>query len=471
MKKVTKPLLLLAMNSSWSGDVKKIQNILKSRISLIIALFIGIYCSFLIAWFVNNTQQERLKQNFHYLAKDNFTAMSNNLSWYHETMENIESFYLSSNNVDLEEFTTFTAPSFRKHSSFDALGWIKYDPKNKSFHWEQLKPDRHAALLGRAITEGTAAYEMIQMALTKNKTAHFVRTLESVAFDDVHHLTDGDEKSHMFIFHPVYEKTNNTLLGLAFSILDLEFLVKETIDQNDLSIYEIQLTMLKDGEDPTVLYKAGNGSESSVFNFSQKLALSDGDIVVSFLPTQSFIDKSITNNAYIIFAAFSALTIAMLYVFQMKIFTARLQASTKKSEEANRLKSEFLATMSHEIRTPMNGILGMAELIMGARPSLQIEGYARTVINSGESLLQIIDDILDFSKIEAGKIEIDPMPVDMLEVVDDVTKLHSLKARDKALELVVRYMPGSEQFVYADPVRVRQILGNLICNAIMTCPL
>ncbi len=146
--------------------------------------------------------------------------------------------------------------------------------------------------------------------------------------------------------------------------------------------------------------------------------------------------------------------------------TQELKKAMEKAEELNRLKSEFLATMSHEIRTPMNGILGMAELIMGARPSLQIEGYARTVINSGESLLQIIDDILDFSKIEAGKIEIDPMPIDMLEITDDVTKLHSVKARDKAIELVVRYLPGSEQFVYADPLRVRQVLGNLISNAI-----
>lgn len=143
-----------------------------------------------------------------------------------------------------------------------------------------------------------------------------------------------------------------------------------------------------------------------------------------------------------------------------------LVKATQEADNANQLKGQFLATMSHEIRTPMNGILGMAELILGARPSLQIESYAQTIINSGESLQQIIDDILDFSKIEAGKLAIDPLPINMLDIADDVARLYAVKSRDKAIELAVRHVPGSEQFVHADPVRIRQILSNLISNAI-----
>ena len=150
--------------------------------------------------------------------------------------------------------------------------------------------------------------------------------------------------------------------------------------------------------------------------------------------------------------------------------TAKLKKAIEKAEEINRLKSEFLATMSHEIRTPMNGILGMAELILSAKSQSQIDNFVRTIINSGESLQQIIDDILDFSKIEAGRLEIDPIDIDMLEIVDDIGKLYSVKARDKAVELVVRYKPGTERFLKADPVRIRQILGNLVSNAIKFTP-
>lgn len=135
-------------------------------------------------------------------------------------------------------------------------------------------------------------------------------------------------------------------------------------------------------------------------------------------------------------------------------------------QRTDQIKSEFLATISHELRSPMNGILGMSELLLKTKQTTEQQNYTRTIINSGNSLLNIINDILDFSKIEAQKIDFDYIPTNLHELVDEICMLHSSHAKEKSLELVVRYAPGTADYVYADPLRIRQVLGNLISNAI-----
>ncbi len=136
------------------------------------------------------------------------------------------------------------------------------------------------------------------------------------------------------------------------------------------------------------------------------------------------------------------------------------------AERANRMKSEFLATMSHEIRTPMNGIIGMTELLLDSKLSPRQHEFAQTVMFSAEALLGIINDILDFSKIEAGKLEIEDIPFNLKEIMEGVTDLMSVKAKEKAIELIMRYAPACGEDYIGDPIRVRQIVTNLMSNAI-----
>ncbi|MGE5943547.1 MAG: response regulator, partial [Flavobacteriales bacterium] len=138
----------------------------------------------------------------------------------------------------------------------------------------------------------------------------------------------------------------------------------------------------------------------------------------------------------------------------------------EKAEEANKAKSLFLANMSHEIRTPMNGIIGMADILAKSKLDTSQKEYLDIIMKSGQTLLALINNILDFSKIESGKMELETVPINIRSVIEEVADIHIVHATTRSIDLLTYIDPDIPEFVGGDYVRLKQIITNLVNNAI-----
>ena len=199
-----------------------------------------------------------------------------------------------------------------------------------------------------------------------------------------------------------------------------------------------------------------------------RLARADGDY--GWFIVQACISRNEAGRAIRVTGSVRDVTRKRLAESRLRLYADEAEAAKAKAEAALRAKDAFLATMSHEIRTPLNGVLGMTTLLLDTPLTAEQREYAETVRQSSESLLAIVNDILDFSKIEAGRLELEYLPVELVRCVEESLDVLAVRAGEKHLDLAYRIEPNVPAWVRTDVTRLRQILINLVGNAIKFTP-
>ena len=151
---------------------------------------------------------------------------------------------------------------------------------------------------------------------------------------------------------------------------------------------------------------------------------------------------------------------------KVKDRTDQLEDATRIAQAANQAKSDFLANISHELRTPMNGVIGMLDIALDQDLNPELEEQLQTAQHCAHSLLSLLNDILDLSKVEAGKMTLETIPFDVRALVADCLRAHEPKAQENSVALVAEVSPAVPQEIIGDPLRIRQILANLVSNAV-----